>query len=239
MTAPIWKTIAATLTADLSAGLYPAGSKLPTESELAGRFAVNRHTVRRALADMADQGLLYARRGAGVFVTTVPTDYPLGRRVRFHQNVLDSGRTPSRQMLRMETLPATARQAQALHLPALTPLHLIEGLSLADGQPLARFVSVFPAARFADFPAQMARLGSVTAALAECGLSDYTRATTRLTAKLADPILARQLHIPDGSAVLQSEAVNVDAAQVPVEYGITWFAGDRVTLTVAPEILSQ
>ena len=200
---------------------------------------MNRHTVRRALAELADQGLVYARRGAGVFVTTVPTDYPLGRRVRFHQNVLGSGRTPSRQILRIETLPATDKQARALELPPKTPLPLVEGLSLADGQPLARFVSVFPALRFADFPAQMARLGSVTLALAECGLSDYTRATTRLKAKLADPILARQLHIAPDSAVLQSEAVNVDAAQVPVEYGITWFAGDRVTLTVAPESLSQ
>lgn len=235
----VWQTIAATLTDEIAAGIYPAGEKLPTEAQLASRFGVNRHTVRRALAEMAAQGLLYARRGAGVFVALVPTEYPLGRRVRFHQNVLDTGRTPSRQILRIETLPATAPQAEALGLTAGAMVHLVEGLSLADGVPLARFISVFPAQRFPDFPHHMAAQGSVTTALAACGLSDYTRATTRLTAKLADSILSRHLRLPDGAAVLRSEAVNVDAAGQAVEYGITWFAGDRVTLTVMPDPVSQ
>lgn len=235
----VWKTIAATLTDEIAAGIYPAGEKLPTEAQLATRFGVNRHTVRRALGDMADHGLLYARRGAGVFVATVPTEYPLGRRVRFHQNVLDTGRTPSRQILRIETLPVTPKQAQALGLSAGASVHLLEGLSLADGLPLARFISVFPAQRFPNFPEHMTTQGSVTAALAACGLSDYTRASTRLTAKLADPILARHLQIPDGAAVLRSEAVNIDASGQAVEYGMTWFAGDRVTLSVMPDPVSQ
>ena len=57
---------------------------------------------------LADAGVVHARRGAGVFVATTPTEYALGRRVRFHQNVLANGRTPSRRMLRTETRPAAA-----------------------------------------------------------------------------------------------------------------------------------
>jgi GntR family phosphonate transport system transcriptional regulator len=217
----VWKTIAATLTDEIAVGIYPAGEKLPTEAQLATRFGVNRHTVRRALAEMGEKGLVYPRRGAGVFVATVPTEYPLGRRVRFHQNVLDTGRTPSRQILRIETLPASPLQTEVLGLPADAMVHLIEGLSLADGLPLARFISVFPAARFPDFPQYMAAQASVTHALAACGLSDYTRASTRLTAKLADSILSRHLRIPDGAAVLRSEAVNIDALGQAVEYGLS------------------
>jgi GntR family phosphonate transport system transcriptional regulator len=71
--------------------------------------------------------------------------------------------------------------------------------------------------------------------LATCGLTDYTRAETRLTAKLADPVLALALQVQPGSPVLRSVAVNVDAAGTPVEFGTTWFAGDRVTLTVEPD----
>ena len=235
----VWKTIAAALMDEIAAGLYPAGGKLPTEAQLSQRFGVNRHTVRRALAHMAEAGVLYARRGAGVFVSTVPTDYPLGRRVRFHQNVLDSGRTPSRVILRIETLPATAKQAEALTQPIGTLVHLVEGLSLADSVPMARFISVFPALRFADFPSHMANSHSVTTALAACGLADYTRATTRLTARVADAILARHLHLPEGAPLLRSEAVNVDVNGLPIEYGITWFAGDRVTLTILADGVSQ
>ncbi|GLS86611.1 hypothetical protein GCM10010873_15850 [Cypionkella aquatica] len=178
---------------------------------------------------------MHARRGAGVFVTAIPTDYPLGRRVRFHQNVRASGRTPSRQFLRQETRPADAKEAAALRLAPGALVHLVEGLSLADGIPLAMFRSLFPALRFPDLPDAIARHGSITAALADAGLTDYTRAETRITALGADALLALHLRLAQGAPLLRSVAVNVDTAGTPVEFGLTWFAGDRVTLTVSPD----
>lgn len=231
----LWKAIADTLSAEIGQGLYPPGDRLPTEAALAARFAVNRHTVRRALAALAEDGTVVARRGAGVFVTARPTDYALGRRVRFHQSVAASGRTPSRRLSRLETRPATARESEALRLGEAEPVHVVEGVSLADGQPLAAFRSVFPAARFPGLLEHMKDTASVTAALAACGLGDYTRASTRITAKLASPFLALALRIGEGAPILRSVAVNVDGAGVPVEFGTTWFAGDRVTLTVTPD----
>ena len=232
---PIWSSIAGALRAEIAAGSYAPGAKLPTEAQLAQRFGVNRHTVRHALGSLGEAGLVQSRRGAGVFVTSVPTDYALGRRVRFHQNVLASGRTPSRRLLRSETRPASAAEAEALALPPTSPVHVIEGLSLADGLPLGLFRSVIPAFRFPEFPQAIARLNSITAALAEAGVPDYTRASTRLTAKLADAVQAGHLQVLQGAPLLRSVTVNVDAAGVPVEFGTTWFVGDRVTLTVIPE----
>lgn len=235
---PIWTSIAGTLSAEIAAGLYRQGDKLPTEAALATRFGVNRHTVRRALADLAQAGTLHARRGAGVFVAMPPTDYPLGRRVRFQQNVLASGRTPSRQFLRLETRAPDPSESQALALPAGAAVHVVEGLSLADGAPLAMFASVFPAARFPDLLASLSQQPSITVALAQAGLTDYTRASTKITAIAADALLALHLHMPQGAPLLRSVAVNVDAAGVPVESGTTWFAGERVTLTVTPDAVS-
>ena len=232
---PIWRSIADSLTTEIAQGAYAPGAKLPTEAELARRFGVNRHTVRHALSALAEAGLTHARRGAGVFVTSRPTDYPLGRRVRFHQNLLESGRTPSRLITRLETCPASAQDANALRLPPGAPVHVIEGISRADDQPIAAFRSVFPADRFPGLLAAMEDQTSVTAALLACGLTDYTRAQTRITAKLADALLALALHLPQGAPLLRSVALNVDAQGLPVEHGTTWFAGDRVTLTVAAE----
>ncbi len=230
----IWKAIADTLTTEITAALYRPGDKLPTEAQLAARFGVNRHTVRHALAELTAQGIVHSRRGAGVFVAVTPTDYALGRRVRFHQNIAALGRTPSRQISRLETRPAALREAEALALPAGAAVHVIEGVSLADGQPLAFFRSVFPAARFPALLEHVAETHSVTAALLACGLDDYTRAATRITAKLAKPVLALALQIAERAPVLRAVAINVDAAGAPVEYGSTWFAGDRITLTVTP-----
>ncbi len=232
---PIWKTIAGTLSAEIAEGHYRPGDKLPTEAELSARFGVNRHTVRHALAVLIDAGTLRSRRGAGVFVTARPTDYALGRRVRFHQNVAASGRTPSRRLTLLETRAADGKETAALRLAPGAAVHVIEGISLVDGQPLAVFRSVFDAARFPGFLRQMEGTQSVTAALAACGLTDYTRASTRLTAKLANPLQALALQVAEGTPVLRSVAINVDGDGTPVEYGTTWFAGDRVTLTLAPE----
>lgn len=233
--AALWQAIARTLTAEIAGGHYAPGDKLPTEAQLAARFCVNRHTVRRALAALADDGMVFARRGSGVFVAARPTEYPLGRRVRFHQNVTASGRTPSRRVNRLETRNADPREAEALALAEGTRVHVFEGLSLADNVALAAFRSVFPAARFPGLLTALEHSGSVTAALAAEGLADYTRAATRLTAKIATGTLARLLSLPEGAPILRSVAINVDGAGVPVEYGTTWFAGDRVTLTVTPE----
>ncbi|MDP4033789.1 MAG: phosphonate metabolism transcriptional regulator PhnF [Pseudorhodobacter sp.] len=231
----LWQDIAATISAEIAAGHYRPGDKLPTEAALAARFGVNRHTVRHALAAMATAGAVHSRRGAGVFVAARLTDYPLGRRVRFHQNVAASGRTPSRRITRAETLPASAKEAEALGLSPGAAVHVVEGVSLADGQPLAVFRSVFPAARFPGLLQHMAETNSATAALAACGVTDYTRVSTRITAKLAPATLALALQVAPGAPILRSVALNADAGGQAVEFGTTWFAGDRVTLTVAPD----
>ncbi|MES2816716.1 MAG: phosphonate metabolism transcriptional regulator PhnF [Pseudomonadota bacterium] len=232
---PLWSAIAATLTAEIGSGHYRPGDRLPTEAALATRFGVNRHTVRHALAALAERGLVRSRQGAGVFVEQRPTDYPLGRRVRFHQNVLAAGQTPSRRISRTETRPCDAEEARALRLHPGDAVHVVEGVSLADGQPIAAFRSVFPASRFPDLLAVIRETGSITRSLAASGLPDYTRAETRLTAQLADPVLAVALAVRSGAPVLRTVAVNVDPAGGPVEHGLTWFAGERVTLTVADQ----
>lgn len=232
--AALWKEIAQTLQAEIARGHFPSATRLPTEAELSARFGVNRHTVRHALADLAERGLVHPRRGAGVFVTGRSTDFPLGRRVRFHQAISAQGQTPAREITRIETRPCDAEEAEVLGLTPADPVHVVEGVSRADGQPLAAFRSVFPAARLMALPEALRANPSITAALLACGVADYTRASTRLTAKTAKPMLALLLRLPEGAPVLRSVSVNIDVAGVPVEYGTTWFAGDRVTLTVDP-----
>ena len=232
---PIWQGIAADLRQAIGQGHYGPGDRLPTEAELSSRFGVNRHTVRQALAALADEGLVHARRGAGVFVMAKPADYPLGRRVRFHRNIAASGRTPARRLTRLESRAADAHEAELLGLDPGALIHVVEGTSLIDEVPAAVFRSIFDAGRFPDLLEHLARSQSVTAALAACGLADYTRASTRLTAKIARGTLALALQVADGAPVLRSEAINVDQDGRVVEHGRTWFAGERVTLTMGPD----
>lgn len=230
---PVWRSIHDSLLGDITERRYRPGDKLPTEAQLSRRFGVNRHTVRRALAALAEAGIVHARRGAGVFVTCKPTDYPIGRRVRFHQTLRAAGHLPARTLLALETRAAGADEAAALGLSTGDRVHLYEGLSLADGQPIALFRSVFPAARFPALPEALNRLPSVTEALRADGLADYTRAWTRLNATSANATQALHLRLFEGAPLLRTISLNIDPKGRPVEYGRTWFSGDRVTLTVA------
>ncbi len=229
---PLWTAILETLSDEIARGQYRPGDRLPTEAQLADRFSVNRHTVRRALAALSEAGTVQSRRGAGVFVRHQPTAYPIGRRVRYHQNLEAAGRVPAKRILRLETRSADDKEAEALALAAGTQVHVYEGLSLADEVKIAVFRSVFPAERFPDMLTALTETRSVTAAFAAHGVMDYTRASTEVTAKRASPTMAAQLDLSPGDPVLRTVGVNIDPNGKPVEYGRSWFAGDRVALAL-------
>lgn len=228
----LWNSIAGTLRAEIAQGHYAPGDKLPTEAQLAARFGVNRHTVRHALSALVEEGLVLTRRGAGAFVSQKPTDYPIGKRVRYHQNLRASGRIPDRKVLHRETRLANAVEIDALQLAEGDLVHVRQALSFSDDQPLALGEGVFPAARLPDLHALLNEQSSITEALRLSGVEDYTRLSTRITAHCATPTQALHLQIREGEPVLRTIAVEVTSDGVPIQYGTTWFAGDRTTLTL-------
>lgn len=231
--AALWREISGRLAAEIARGHVPPGGRLPTEAKLAARFGVNRHTIRQALSDLAARGLVHARRGAGVFVVGRPSDLQAGRRSR----VLQAATAPGafRRLTRIETRAADRHEAEALALAPGAAVHVVEGISLSDGVPLAAFRSVFPAARLPDLPEALARTETIPAALAACGVAASTRGAIRLTAKAAKPVQALQLQLPEGAPLLRSVTVTLDAEGRPLDYATIWFAGERVTLTLGDE----
>ena len=179
---PIWKAISDALRSDLAEGRYAPGEKLPTEAALAERFGVNRHTVRHGLSALVEEGLVRTRRGAGAFVAATPTDYPIGQRVRFHENLIAAGLRPDKRVLQIEERSATSGEARALCIGPTDAVCAYHGLSFANGQPIAVFESLFPLRRLAGIRRALGETSSVTKALLSVGVADYTRASTRITA---------------------------------------------------------
>lgn len=230
---PMWKIIAQELEDEIGYGAYGSGDKLPTEAALAARFGVNRHTVRRALRDMADRGLVHSRRGAGVFVTHAVTDYPISKRTRFYKAVSASGKLANKTRLRLEHRPALQAEAEALEIKPRQPVLVYEGLSRSGTTVLAHFISVFPAVKLPGLYQALLTDTSVTRAFSSIGIDDYLRAETRIMADAATAILAAHLGLREGAPVLRTRAINVGLDGTPLELGSTCFAGDRVALTVA------
>jgi GntR family phosphonate transport system transcriptional regulator len=227
----LWRQIAERIEREIAAGAHPPGSQLPPESELTERFGVNRHTVRRALAVLAEKGLVRSVQGRGSFVEETPLRYPIGRRVRFSENVTAAGRAPRGRLIGVATV-IDAEPAHRLALPARTPLLRIELVSSANGVPLSRSTSWFEAARFAGLEAELQRTGSVSRAFAAHGIADYTRLETVISARTADPAEQELLELPVGRAVLVVDAINAGADGKPIQVQRTRFAADRVHLIV-------
>lgn len=219
------------MASDINEGRYTPGDKLPTEAALARRFGVNRHTIRRALGDLAKTGAVYSRRGSGVFVQKAQTEYPLGRRVSFTQNLRAAGRLPSRQILLIETRNADARESEVLGLDPGETVHSYDGLSFADNQPIAVFRSVFPGRFLPGLSDAILRYESITLALRDQGVKDFAREWTHVSAHAASATQALHLRLSVGAPLIQTLSLNTDPDGHPIEYGCTWFSGDAVTLT--------
>jgi GntR family phosphonate transport system transcriptional regulator len=228
----MWRRIADTLSAEIAAGTWKPGDRLPGEYALADRFDVNRHTLRQAVSHLENEGLLRAEQGRGIFVPDPPIHYAVTPRTRFSDNIGRAQRRPSRQLLKAAEVAADSVTAAALQVPLDTPLVCLDTLSLADGRPIGVVTHYFPQARVPDIAAAFVAERSITAALRKCGVADYKRRTTRISAQLISNADARLLGVRRGRAVLVTDSINVEPDGRPIDFGYGRMLGDLMTFVV-------
>jgi len=228
----LWRQIQQAIEADIAAGVFLPGARLPTEAELAARFAVNRHTIRRAMEEVEGRGLIRIEQGRGSFVAEDVLDYRLGPRTRFSENIRRQNREPEGRLLRVAEMAADATLAEALGIRRGRAVIVAERLALADGRPVVIGTHHFPAARFRQMPALLAANPSISAALAACGVPDYRRQVTRITARLPTAEEAALLQQSRARPILVTEAVNIDPSGVMVDVTFGRYASGRVQLVV-------
>jgi len=227
-----WLRIATQIAEAISRGIYPPGKRLPSEHALAEQFGVNRHTIRKSLASLSSQGLVRVTQGSGTYVEDFAVELMLGKRTRHRQSLVQAGLRGGLQVLKADTVRANSAQAKALALPIRSKLLCLSVLGEAEGQILHVSERFFPLPRFNGLDAAIVQTGSITAAFAACGLTDYTRQESRITAQIPQAGIAAQLRQPASRPVLEVTSVNIDSDGTPVEFATTWFAGDRVKLSI-------
>ncbi len=214
--------------------LYPAGESLPPEAELALRFGVNRHTLRRAVDELVDTGLLERRHGVGVFVLGAPLDYQLGAQTRFTETLAAQGVDSDSQLIRRQIVPADGGVAERLGVAVGTPVFWLETLRLTGGQPLCVISHFLPAERFPVL-AEAYEGGSLHEFLKQHYAMLLRRVESLVTSVLPQGDDARLLNMPQNRPVLRVKSVNVDDRDgTPVEYAITRFRADRIQLRINP-----
>jgi GntR family transcriptional regulator, phosphonate transport system regulatory protein len=228
----LWRQVADGIERGIADGSFAPGERLPGETEIAETYRVNRHTVRRALATLAERGLVRAERGSGTYVEAQRLAYPLRSRTRFSEIVGAGGQEPRGQMIAAVEDVATRELARELRVKTGARLIRIEALRLADRTPICISTNWLSAERFPNAGAVFAKLGSMTKLLAHYGVRDYRRASTRITAAIADATDATRLGLALGRPVLVVDATDVDPTDAPLITKRSRFAAERVEFLV-------
>jgi GntR family transcriptional regulator, phosphonate transport system regulatory protein len=228
----LWRQVADGIERGIADGSFVAGEKLPGEMEIAETYRVNRHTVRRALATLAERGLVRAERGSGTYVEAARLAYPLRSRTRFSEIVGAGGREPRGQLIDASEEPATRELARQLGLKSGAPLIRIEALRLADRTPVCISTTWLAAERFPGAGSVFASARSMTKLLAHYGVRDYRRASTRITAAIVDATDAARLDLALGRPILVVDATDVDTDGQPLVTKRSRFAAERVEFLV-------
>ena len=228
----LWRRVADSIERAIVDGRYGSGTKLPGENEIAESHRVNRHTVRRALAALAERGLVRAERGSGTYVEAQRIAYPLRTRTRFSEIVGAGGHEPRGQLLHSTIEDADRELARRLGLKAGAALVRLDVLRLADRMPIRIGTTWLDAVRFPDAARIYGKFGSITRLLAHYGVRDYRREWTRITAAIADAADASRLDLPIGKPVLVVDSLDAEIDGRPLLTGRGRFAAERVQFVV-------
>jgi GntR family phosphonate transport system transcriptional regulator len=221
----LWRCIADDFEQTILLGKYENGARLPAEQEMAARYGVNRHTVRRAMAELSTRGLVRTERGSGTFVKTDKLSYPIGQRTRFSEIVAASGHEAAGRLQGRRLEPASEEIAGRLGLKPGAPVVRLEIIRAADRVPVSVASTWLDAERFGDAGKIFRRMRSVTRTLGHYGITGYRRRWTQITAALADAVDA-------GRPILIVESVDVGPDDKPILTTRGRFAADRVALIV-------
>ena len=215
---PLYQQIKAMILASLQASEWLPGDAIPSEMELAARYAVSQGTVRKAIDELAAQNLLVRRQGKGTFVATHQEE---DWQYRFLRLEPDSGEKfhLKNQFLACENIKSDAYIANLLKLKAGDPIIRIDRVQSSAGRPIVFEEIWLPGGRFKGL--SLDSLNAWSGPMYAFYESEYAthmvRAEEKIKAVLADDDLAKYLKLPVGSALLSVERVAFTYGNKPVE----------------------
>ena len=215
---PLYEQIKTLILTSLQASEWLPGEAIPSEMELAARYAVSQGTVRKAIDELAAQNLLVRRQGIGTFVATHQEE---NWQYRFLRLETDSGEKLhlKNQFLVCENIQSDAHIGHLLNLKVGDPIIRIDRVQSYAGKPIVFEEIWLPEARFKGLT--MDALNSWHGPMYAFYESEYAthmvRAQERIKAVLANQSLAQYLQIAVGAALLSVERVAFTYGNKPVE----------------------
>ena len=212
---PLYHQLAEQLSNAITVGQLQPGDPFENEIAVAERLQVSRPTVRRAIQELVDQGLLIRRRGLGTTVANskVHRKFEL---TSLYDDLVRDGREPLTTVLQHE-ISTSERAAAALDLPADTPLLYMVRVRYAGETPLAFMKNWLPPT-FSDLTREDLEHHGLYAALRERGVRPVV-AQQSIGARMPTSLERRHLELRGSQPVLTMTRMAFDASGSAVEFG--------------------
>lgn len=219
LSGPLYAEVKRRIARSLMDGEWPHGVALPSETQLAQRYAVSPGTVRKAIGELVAEHILVRQAGRGTYAASHNRDYML--EAYFHIVGADGRKEfPQSRLLAFRRGKAGAGSAALLRLPRGAPVYVIDNLLSLRGQPAIVDRIEVPQSLFANFDEAAFRDRDTTIFSfyqVHYGVT-VARLEERLRAMNADARLAAALAVEPGEALLAIERVASTYDGTPVEY---------------------
>jgi GntR family transcriptional regulator len=222
---PLYRVIVRRVTEEIRSGAMQPGDRLPGERDLSTHFGMSRVTVRRALAELRDRGLIEADSTRGWFVAS-PTVGEPNVLMSFSEMARSRGLIPSSRVRVSDVRPASIDEAEQLLIAPGAEVLELERIRLLDGVPVALERNRLALALAPDLPKCDFAANSLYDALRAAG-SAPARSDYVLQAISADAVQAEALEVEVAAPLLMASARTFTETGRPVELSCSVYRGDR------------
>lgn len=226
---PLYFQVSSRIENAIATGVLPAGSRLENEVALGERLGLSRPTIRRAIQELVDKGLLVRRRGIGTQVVHGPVSRKVELTSLF-DDLRSGDQHPTTRVLSHSVLPADEQIAEALGIAVGDPVTHIRRLRLADDVPVALLENYLPTV-VADLSAIDFEEFGLYQVLRSRGVTMRVAKQT-IGARAAVDDEASLLEIDEHGAVLTMSRTAYDASGRAVEVGYHCYRPDLYSFSI-------
>jgi GntR family transcriptional regulator len=226
---PLYQQLMRRLKNDVTAGAYPAGGRIPSEQALCDTYGVSRVTVRKAMLDLVQEGLLVRRQGKGTFVADARLTRDLQHITSFSDACAGLGRKASSRVIDLRRETARPEDVERLKIPENGEVIELCRLRMCDGEPVMMEYNRFPAQY--DFIEKEPVTGSLYDLFRAHGLVP-SRAIHDISLGHATPAVSRQLATAEGEALMLLDETVFDQRDRPLHTSRQWIRGDKFTFRI-------
>jgi GntR family transcriptional regulator len=225
---PLYERVESVLAGDIADGSLPPETQLPSEDGLIERFKVSRTTVRKAIQNLVERGIVEVRRGKGTFVTRPKITQELTELTGFVEDMQALGRTPTARLLDKRIVAADEAVAHHLALVPGTLVVRLQRVRLADSVAVSFDETFLPRDLGEKVVGDDLEAEPVFALLEDKYGTPLVEAEYRLEAAAADPVTAHALKVPAGSPIFLIERTSYTTGDRPVDYERLHYRGDLI-----------